>query len=93
MRVMMMHRTNPRWEAGATPGPELIARVGNVVQVRNPNPKRKESDDEAHDDREGHRGLGGRRRGSEGRRSVANRLDRLGARAAQGRPNGRRDAP
>jgi hypothetical protein len=27
----MMHKTNAHWEAGATPGPELIARVGRMI--------------------------------------------------------------
>jgi hypothetical protein len=31
MRVMMMHRTNPHWEAGAAPSLELIARVGKLM--------------------------------------------------------------
>ena len=31
MRFMMMHRTNPHWEAGAAPSLELIARVGKVI--------------------------------------------------------------
>ncbi len=31
MRVMMMHRTSPHWEAGATPSPELCARVGKLL--------------------------------------------------------------
>jgi hypothetical protein len=28
---MMMHRTNPHWEAGAAPSPELCARVGKMI--------------------------------------------------------------
>jgi hypothetical protein len=31
MRYIIMHKTNPHWEAGATPSPELIARVGALV--------------------------------------------------------------
>ena len=31
MRFMIMHRTTPHWEAGALPGPELIARVGKML--------------------------------------------------------------
>ena len=31
MRVMMMHRTNAHWEAGAAPSLELIARVGKLM--------------------------------------------------------------
>ena len=31
MRVMMMHRTNAYWEAGAAPSLELIARVGKLM--------------------------------------------------------------
>src|SRR5688500_11261636 len=31
MRFLIMHRTNPHWEAGAIPGPELIARVGTLL--------------------------------------------------------------
>jgi hypothetical protein len=31
MRFMIMHRTTPHWEAGAIPGPELIARVGKMI--------------------------------------------------------------
>ena len=31
MRFIIMHRTNAHWEAGATPGPELIARVGALL--------------------------------------------------------------
>lgn len=31
MRVMMMHRTAPHWEAGAIPSPELCARVGKLL--------------------------------------------------------------
>lgn len=31
MRFMIMHRTTPHWEAGATPGPELVARVGKMI--------------------------------------------------------------
>ena len=27
-----MHRTNAHWEAGAVPGPDLVARVGNLLQ-------------------------------------------------------------
>jgi hypothetical protein len=30
-RFMIMHRTNAHWESGATPSPELIARVGELV--------------------------------------------------------------
>jgi hypothetical protein len=31
MRFIIMHKTNPRWEAGAVPGPELIAKVGALI--------------------------------------------------------------
>ena len=31
MRFIIMHKTNPRWEAGAIPGPGLIARVGTLL--------------------------------------------------------------
>jgi hypothetical protein len=31
MRFMIMHKTNPRWEAGEIPSPELIARVGALI--------------------------------------------------------------
>jgi hypothetical protein len=31
MRFIIMHKTNARWEAGAVPGPELIAQVGALV--------------------------------------------------------------
>ena len=31
MRVMIMHRTNPHWEAGAVPTPDLVARVGALI--------------------------------------------------------------
>jgi hypothetical protein len=31
MRLMIMHRTNPRWEAGEVPTRELIERVGAMV--------------------------------------------------------------
>jgi hypothetical protein len=31
VRFIIMHKTNPHWEAGAIPGPELIARVGAMV--------------------------------------------------------------
>lgn len=31
MRFIIMHRTTPQWEAGCTPGPELIARVGKMI--------------------------------------------------------------
>ena len=31
MRFMIMHKTNARWEAGAVPSPELIARVGSLL--------------------------------------------------------------
>jgi hypothetical protein len=31
MRFMIMHKTNPHWESGATPSPQLIARVGALV--------------------------------------------------------------
>jgi hypothetical protein len=27
-----MHRTNAHWEAGAAPGPEMLARVGELLQ-------------------------------------------------------------
>jgi hypothetical protein len=31
MRFIIMHKTNAHWESGATPGPELIARVGTLL--------------------------------------------------------------
>jgi hypothetical protein len=31
MRFILFHRTNAHWEAGAAPGPELIARVGGML--------------------------------------------------------------
>ena len=31
MRVMIIHKTNARWEAGATPSLELIGRVGKLI--------------------------------------------------------------
>jgi hypothetical protein len=31
VRFIIMHKTNPRWEAGAIPGPGLIARVGTLL--------------------------------------------------------------
>lgn len=31
MRFIIMHKTNAQWEAGAIPGPELIARVGTLL--------------------------------------------------------------
>ncbi len=31
MRFILMHKTNPRWEAGEVPSPELIARVGQLL--------------------------------------------------------------
>ncbi len=31
MRFIVMHKTNPRWEAGEIPSPELIARVGALI--------------------------------------------------------------
>ena len=31
MRFIIMHKTNARWESGAIPGPELIARVGTLL--------------------------------------------------------------
>ncbi|HEX5045350.1 MAG TPA: YciI family protein [Candidatus Polarisedimenticolaceae bacterium] len=31
MRFMILHKTNPRWEAGEIPSPELIARVGALI--------------------------------------------------------------
>jgi hypothetical protein len=31
MRFILMHKTNPRWEAGEIPSPELIARVGALI--------------------------------------------------------------
>jgi len=31
VRFMIMHKTNARWEAGAVPSPELIARVGSLL--------------------------------------------------------------
>jgi hypothetical protein len=31
MRVILMHKTNPGWEAGEVPNPELIARVGRLL--------------------------------------------------------------
>jgi hypothetical protein len=31
MRFIIMHRTNAHWESGATPGPELLQRVGGLL--------------------------------------------------------------
>lgn len=31
MRFILMHKTNPHWESGAIPSPELIARVGTLL--------------------------------------------------------------
>ena len=31
MRIMMMHRTEPKWERGELPGPELIAGMGALM--------------------------------------------------------------
>jgi hypothetical protein len=31
MRILLMHHTSPHWEAGARPGPELVARVGALM--------------------------------------------------------------
>jgi hypothetical protein len=31
MRFIIMHMTSPHWEAGANPGPKLIARVGELI--------------------------------------------------------------
>src|SRR5512139_1887270 len=31
MRFMIMHRTNPHWEAGAAPSSDLVARVGKMI--------------------------------------------------------------
>ena len=31
MRFIILHKTNAHWEAGARPGPELIARVGSLL--------------------------------------------------------------
>ena len=31
MRFMIMHKTDAHWEGGATPGPQLIARVGALI--------------------------------------------------------------
>ncbi|MBX5484695.1 MAG: hypothetical protein IRZ16_22970 [Myxococcaceae bacterium] len=31
MRYILLHRTEPRWEAGTLPSPELIARVGELI--------------------------------------------------------------
>lgn len=31
MRFIIMHKTNAHWESGASPGPELIARVGTLI--------------------------------------------------------------
>jgi hypothetical protein len=31
MRFIIMHKTNPHWESGAIPSPELIARVGGFL--------------------------------------------------------------
>ena len=31
MRFMILHKTSPRWEAGAVPSPELIAQVGTLL--------------------------------------------------------------
>jgi hypothetical protein len=32
VRFIIMHQTNAHWEAGAVPGPELLARVGGLLQ-------------------------------------------------------------
>jgi hypothetical protein len=32
VRFIIMHRTNAHWEAGALPGPDLLARVGALLQ-------------------------------------------------------------
>ncbi|HEV3166352.1 MAG TPA: YciI family protein [Isosphaeraceae bacterium] len=32
MRIMMMHKTAEHWEAGALPGPELIAGMGKLIE-------------------------------------------------------------
>jgi hypothetical protein len=32
MRFMIMHRTNAHWESGAAPGPEVVARVGTMLE-------------------------------------------------------------
>jgi hypothetical protein len=31
MRFMIMHKTNPHWESGAAPSPQLVARVGALL--------------------------------------------------------------
>jgi hypothetical protein len=31
MRFMIMHKTNPHWESGAVPSPQLVARVGELL--------------------------------------------------------------
>src|SRR5262245_58073142 len=31
MRFIVMHKTNAHWETGASPSPELIARVGQLL--------------------------------------------------------------
>jgi hypothetical protein len=31
VRIIIMHKTSPRWEAGATPSPQLVARVGAMI--------------------------------------------------------------
>jgi hypothetical protein len=31
VRYIIMHKTNPRWEAGEIPSPELVARVGAMI--------------------------------------------------------------
>jgi len=31
MRVMIMHKTDPHWESGAAPTPELVSRVGGLI--------------------------------------------------------------
>ena len=32
MRVMIAHKTSPHWESGATPGPDLVERVGKMIE-------------------------------------------------------------
>lgn len=32
MRFIIMHKTNPHWESGAIPSPELIGRVGTLLE-------------------------------------------------------------
>jgi hypothetical protein len=33
MRIMMMHKTEPKWEAGVLPSPEFIAEMGKLMEA------------------------------------------------------------